>query len=287
MENSNTANNINNTNNHEEILITINKTKLCLNFIFFSMSVIYLYYYTYYYFQLPTNSIITYNSILLLISLLHYHCYNVIYCYYCYIDYILYGQTLTNTQYKYEKRLPRFINLPYDIFSDINAISLILQVPIFIPFTKNNCSFYVHNLCIFGRINAFFGIILIIIYSLFLLFITILFCYAFYNGMSLTDFVSVFNSRSSNNVNNFVSYVISEDSLKFLNLIDEECPICLESNIENENFVELSCCKNKFHYKCITTYANNVSGNKLCPICRNPLQLLESPRLSHNLYDQI
>lgn len=62
----------------------------------------------------------------------------------------------------------------YILMELIAMFSSILCVPIFIPYTKNNCHEYSYGLCVFGRISAFGGVICIIFLGLTFIFISII-----------------------------------------------------------------------------------------------------------------
>ena len=48
--------------------------------------------------------------------------------------------------------------------------------------------------------------------------------------------------------------------------MEPECPICL--NYLNDNYITLSCCKNKIHTNC---FLQCMDVKKSCPLCRNKI----------------
>jgi hypothetical protein len=112
----------------------------------------------------------------------------------------------------------------------------------FIPIKNNNCHGYDIDICNCGRIFGIWGIIILIIIGIFILCIG----YQIYNK----------NTRRHN-----VNLI-----LKYIQIIEEDCPICMSSDLEL-NIVETNC-GHKFHEDCIKTYG---TYNNKCPVCRQDL----------------
>ena len=203
-----------------------------------------------------------YSSILLLIILINS-------CRQLYLKIIEYfviitfrGQSILESKFKnmimFNSKIILIIN---NLIEQISVFACILSVPIFIPFTKDNCHEYSDGLCVFGRITAFFGIIHMISIGLLLIVLTC-FC-ALINNRERREIIIKFKKAS--NIP-FIGGVVN-----IINLYDYECPICLVSGEESEDdkFVELPC-KHKFHHKCILLWKEE--GNN-CPICRADINI--------------
>jgi hypothetical protein len=114
----------------------------------------------------------------------------------------------------------------------------------FIPIKNNNCHGYNIDICNSGRAFGFMGIIILIIIGIFMLY----YGYQIYNE----------NTRRHN-----VNLI-----LKYIHVLEEDCPICMSSDLEL-NIIETNC-GHKFHEECIKDYG---TYNTTCPVCRQDMTL--------------
>jgi hypothetical protein len=137
----------------------------------------------------------------------------------------------------------RFIKSLFCIIIIINSLYLMGN---FIPIKNNNCHGYGIVICNYGRMYGVLMIIGLIISLLFILWL----------GWALFKIKLRRNARQSNM--NII--------LKYLNILEEDCPICLSSDSEIK-CIETKC-GHKFHEDCIKSY---VIIKNTCPICRQDL----------------
>lgn len=207
----------------------------------------------------------SYNSVLLLLFMLNVF-YNVFDSYKnAYIANKFIGRTILQSEYKLAlmfdcNKFKMFCDLLMYVFE----ITIILMVPQFIPFTKANCYSYSEDLCENGRIGAFFGIILMIVYSIVFVFLLIMLCFICCNPTILRN---VRFRRAASQAQR-IPILNQLSLLKHLTLFDEECTICIQNGTESNdtNFVELPCGHN-FHDSCVRQWIN-VGQNIGCPVCR-------------------
>lgn len=180
-----------------------------------------------------------------------------------YVDSKLEGQTLTNKRYDSELHFnSQIFRIVSNLIKNAFEIIMILMTFQFIPFTHHNCYGYTQNMCINGRVGAFFGIIMIIIIFVVVLGLILMCCTGiiqpstFRRGISQAQRIPVLNQLSV---------------LQHLTLFNEECAICIQNGTESSdpNFVTLPC-DHKFHDTCMKQWL--LTGNSLtCPMCRSPI----------------
>ena len=180
------------------------------------------------------------------------------------ISRILLGTEMTEKQlqnaYMFNSKIIKFIN---GLVEFAEEIIMIMMVWYFIPFTKKNCYEYSESMCTYGRFGAFFGMIYLILFCICIFVLVVYVLFVCVDANRRTRFRQVVNNRLLNNI-------IQRTSLKYLEIFDTECAICLEDGTEGDNkFVELEC-KHQFHLKCIQTFLNN-NLNPTCPNCRAPI----------------
>ncbi len=65
-----------------------------------------------------------------------------------------------------------------------------------------------------------------------------------------------------------------------------DCPICLDSFNDKSQVIQLKCSRfHLFHYDCMEAYMNNGDEfeSKLCPLCREPVEIEETPNVDDEL----
>jgi hypothetical protein len=134
------------------------------------------------------------------------------------------------------------IKIIINVITVLNSLYLIQ----FIPIKNNNCHGYDIDICNCGRIFGILGIIILILFVIIMLY----FGYIIHCNNT---------TRRHNNINLI---------LKFINVLEEDCPICLTSD-SGLSIIETNC-GHKFHEDCIRTYGNY---NNKCPVCRKDMTL--------------
>lgn len=86
------------------------------------------------------------------------------------VNFLNLGKILTKTEYENSKVLNNLIlKIIYEINKLLSVIICCAFVPIFIPFTQENCHSYSNSICVFARIMAVSGVILMIAFGIVIL----------------------------------------------------------------------------------------------------------------------
>lgn len=192
-----------------------------------------------------------------------------------YVDSTLIGQVMTihvyNSRLYFDNSTLIYVSNFVSIYFQLVMMSMTFK---FTPFTNHNCYGYTTSMCTNGRVGAFFGIVLIITYSIIILLIIFIMIFAWYNPMYFEQIN--FNFRNHVSTAQRIPILNQLPVLQHLTIHNEECAICIQNGTESEdsNFVTLPC-NHKFHDACIRQWLT--IGNALnCPICRAPMRLQEN-----------
>lgn len=102
------------------------------------------------------------------------------------------GQTMTEEEFEIKMYLNSW-KIKYIFYSiaRIHSICCMILIPKFIPYTHKNCHNYSYGFCIIGRINAFFGMFVGIIFGLF---VSIAFCACCFCGVNICSKIQTENN---------------------------------------------------------------------------------------------
>lgn len=184
------------------------------------------------------------------------------------------GKEMTKKQYaNYKIANSKFIKKILILHKHAVEIVLMIFVPSFIPYTNENCHDYSSGLCFYGRWNAFWGIIGMIIYGFVLIAVLALIvaicCSTRETDGPNTDQILTLSERlrEISRRNQIANFVIDKTIFKHLISEEEECPICLETGEEGDkDFTKLKC-GHTLHTKCLNTLLES-NCDKICPECR-------------------
>ena len=70
--------------------------------------------------------------------------------------------------------------------------------------------------------------------------------------------------------NNYIELINYNEEYDY-NLIDDECPICLETFVLNSELNRTSC-NHHYHPKCLKNYLTKLCINPICPMCRTNIR---------------
>lgn len=156
----------------------------------------------------------------------------------------------------------KIVRIIYLLSEAVAIAAMILCVPIFIPYTEDNCHEYSYGLCVYGRIAAFFGIIYVILYGIIACFLI----------LALLIFGASVYQEKKKTVLRMSSLPVVGNLVSIINLYEEECSICLTDGKEGDSeFIKLSC-DHKFHKKCIINWIRTPGVEQVCPLCRKPIE---------------
>lgn len=217
------------------------------------------------------NSKILFCYMIVVFYCLYVHCKTLL------INWRLLNQEMTKREL-YEKHMlnNKIVMVVHSLADVASEIIMIMMVNIFIPFTSANCYEYSKAMCTYGRIGAFFGIILMITYAIIIpVLLCSLGCLCCASGGQMTFRSTISQARR----NTVLNAVISNTTLKHLVIFDEECAICLSDGKEGDaDFIELTC-HHKFHSTCIRNWIQQ-GTNLNCPTCRAPINPSTIPNQS-------
>jgi hypothetical protein len=238
-----------------------NFVSICLNGIFFG-------YFSKYYFEMDTDLNNKFSSYILFALLIHGYCvtFNNV------LKLLLNSRIIGTIMLKYEHDNYLMLNssiykIIFKLTQTAAYICAMILVPIFIPFNSEHCDDYSKGLCFFGRWNAFFGIIGMIVLGIFIIpyLITIVGKCCCVCGE--TDSHSF---TSSNTIQRVQNMVISNSILSEFIDTTSVCSICItDASDGNNTFVKLQC-GHKLHKTCLMEFmSSNLIKN--CPECRQPI----------------
>lgn len=248
----------------EESNITIKPCTLVGDIISLGLNVTWTSFFLKFYLEMDDDIKNSYSSILLLISLIGAFL-GLFKCLYkLYFDIFNIGNVMDAKKYKFYHQYlnNKFIWILFSIIEQTACVASMLLVQFFIPYTQDNCHSYSRELCIYGRIISFFGMIYIILLILFAIAYLVVHCIYGRRG-SNNAFMQNMRNIQDNVIDNIPIIRLACD---IINLNDYECSICLEDGKEsgNEEFIKTGC-GHKFHKKCLETWA---TSNQTCPSCR-------------------
>ena len=182
------------------------------------------------------------------------------------------GEIMTKRKYK---SLVLFdnnkIKLIHVICEQVTQISVMIMVPIFVPFTHDNCHGYSEGLCFFGRYYGFFGVITMICYGIVVLALLIGLVFLCHIASQEGGFAIIKEQlQKIVRENQAAQLVLEQTPFQHLDMFNEECVICLEDGTEgNSDFIKLKC-GHVLHSTCFTTFLQS-DCQKVCPTCRQDL----------------
>jgi hypothetical protein len=244
--------------NNKDIQITLRT--LVNDVVIIGLNALWVSFFLKFYLEMDNDIKYSYSSILLLISLIGGFLVSFKSLYKFYFDIFNVGITINTKKYIFTHCYlnSKIIWCIFSIIESASFISPMLLVQFFIPYTQDNCHSYSKELCIYGKVITFFGMIYIIIFTLFIVSLILIYCV--YGGRHTNQFI---RNMQNNIVENIPIIKLAYDVIKLTNY---ECSICLEDGNEsgNQEFIKTDC-GHKFHKKCLETWVTN---NQYCPLCR-------------------
>lgn len=255
-------------------LVTITKQTLINNIIKIGLNGLFIGYYSKYYFEMDTDLIDKFSSRILFILLINGYWISFNNILILFLNYCALGTIMLESQYN------NYLMLNSSIYKNIHklvktiaCVCAMILVPIFIPFDTNHCHEYSTGLCFFGRWNAFFGIISIIIFGIYIVFCVIpnfvLLCTTKCCCKPSHAHTNT-NTSYSRAIQGIQNMVMDHSILSAFKDYISICPICISDATDgNSDFVKLLC-GHKFHKTCMMEFMSSDLAQN-CPECRQPI----------------